>query len=181
MPRNQRVQAREDVSAVSAEISIKELTTRKLNELPEPPRTMNAVAAVIAYKLFGLSDTDIAEAFGISVDRVEKAVGSASYVEFRDALVRNVLDAEGGGIRDLFQQHARPAMMAMVEALNDGSRADRITAAKDILDRAGHRPTDVVEHRHRMDGGLTIEVIRRDATPQIPTIDMEIADEREAS
>jgi hypothetical protein len=46
-----------------------------------------------------------------------------------------------------------------------------MSAARDILDRSGHRPADVVEHRHRMDGGLVIEVVRRDAV-SVPTIDM---------
>jgi hypothetical protein len=46
-----------------------------------------------------------------------------------------------------------------------------MAAARDILDRSGHRPSDVVEHRHRMDGGLVIEIVRRDAV--LPIIDMD--------
>jgi hypothetical protein len=49
-------------------------------------------------------------------------------------------------------------------------------AAKDFLDRAGHRPADIVEHRHRMDGGLTIEIIRKDKDDVAPMIDMEITE-----
>ena len=49
----------------------------------------------------------------------------------------------------------------MVEALDAGSRTDRMSAARDILDRSGHRPADVVEHRHRVDGGLVIEYVKR--------------------
>jgi hypothetical protein len=47
-----------------------------------------------------------------------------------------------------------------------------MAAAKDVLDRSGHRPSDVVEHRHRMDGGLVIEIVKRDGA-QMPVIDME--------
>jgi hypothetical protein len=40
----------------------------------------------------------------------------------------------------------------------------------DVLDRAGHRPADVVEHRVRMEGALTIEFIEKDAGKEVPTI-----------
>ena len=44
------------------------------------------------------------------------------------------------------------------------------SAAKDILDRAGHRPVDVSEQRIRVDGGLRIEYIQK--SKDIPTIDI---------
>jgi hypothetical protein len=56
--------------------------------------------------------------------------------------------------------------------MEEGTRADRMAAARDILDRSGHRPSDVVEHRHRMDGGLVIEIVRRDGAV-VPTIEMD--------
>jgi hypothetical protein len=45
-----------------------------------------------------------------------------------------------------------------------------MTAAKDVLDRAGQRPVDIIEHRHKMEGGLTIEYV--DKKDDIPTIDI---------
>jgi hypothetical protein len=92
----------------------------------------------------------------------------------KSAIVRGVLDAEASSVRDLFQQHSRAATMVMVESLRQGSRADRLSAARDLLDRAGHRPADVIEHRHRVDGGLVIEVVRKDERENVPTIEMEI-------
>jgi hypothetical protein len=46
----------------------------------------------------------------------------------------------------------------------------KMTAAKDVLDRAGQRPVDIIEHRHKMEGGLTIEYV--DKKDDIPTIDI---------
>ena len=37
-----------------------------------------------------------------------------------------------------------------------------LEAAKDILDRGGHRPVDIVEHINRMDGELRIVHIKKD-------------------
>ena len=37
-----------------------------------------------------------------------------------------------------------------------------LDAAKDVLDRGGHRPVDIVEHINRMDGELRIVHIKKD-------------------
>lgn len=146
-------------------------TRRKLSELPEVPRTMNAVGAVLSYTLFGLADDEIAIATGLSVDQIGRIKMSDPFTQMHDAVVRSVLDAETGVVRDLLQRKAYDAAQTMVAALAEGTRADRIAAARDILDRSGHRAVDVVEHRHRMDGGLVIEIVKRD-TAEVPTIDM---------
>ena len=148
-------------------------TRRKLSELPEVPRTMNTVGVVLSYTLFGLADDEIAIATGLTLDQIGRIKMSDPFTQMHDAVVRSVLDAETGVVRDLLQRKAYDAAQTMVAALAEGTRADRITAARDILDRSGHRAADVVEHRHRMDGGLVIEIVRRDTTA-VPTIDMEV-------
>jgi hypothetical protein len=88
------------------------------------------------------------------------------------AVVQTILDTETSVVRDVFTKNARNAAKVVVEEIKEGNRSDRVAAAKDILDRSGHRPSDVVEHRHRMDGGLVIEIVRRDGAT-LPTIEME--------
>jgi len=144
---------------------------RKVTDLPALPKQMNAIGAVLAYSLFGLDAEDIAEAVGTTIDRVDKIKASDPYRQMHDVIVRTVLDSETDVVRELFTKNARDAANVMVDGLKAGNRADRMSAARDILDRSGHRPADVVEHRHRMDGGLVIEVVRRDAV-NVPTIDM---------
>lgn len=144
---------------------------RKLSELPEVPRTMNTVSVVLSYTLFGLDEDEIAIATRLSVAQIGRIKVSDPYTQMHDVIVKTVLDAETSVVRELFQKNARNAAQVVVRAMDEGSRADRMAAARDILDRSGHRPSDVVEHRHRMDGGLVIEIVRRDQT-QLPTIDM---------
>jgi hypothetical protein len=148
-------------------------TRRKLSELPEVPRTMNAISVVLSYTLFGLDDEEIAIATGMTVDQVGRIKVGDPYMQMHDAVVRTVLDSETNVVRELFVKNARNAAQVVVRAMEDGTRADRMAAARDILDRSGHRPSDVVEHRHRMDGGLVIEIVRRDGA-QMPVIDMEL-------
>jgi hypothetical protein len=145
---------------------------RKLSELPEVPRTMNAVSVVLAYSLFGLDDEEIAIATGLSVEQIGRIKVGDPYTQMHDAVVRTVLDSETNVVRELFVKNARAAAHVVVRAMEEGTRSDRMAAAKDVLDRSGHRPSDVVEHRHRMDGGLVIEIVKRDGA-QMPVIDME--------
>lgn len=148
-------------------------TRRKLSELPEVPKTMNAIGVVLSYSLFGLGDEETAIATGLTTEQIGRIKVSDPYTQMHDAVVRSVLEAETGVVRDLLQRKAHDAAQVMVAALSEGTRADRISAARDILDRSGHRAADVVEHRHRMDGGLVIEIVKRDSA-DVPTIEMEV-------
>ena len=148
-------------------------TRRKVSDLPEVPKTMNAIGAVLSYTLFGLDDEEIAIATGFTTDQIGRIKVSDPYTSMHEVVVRTILDSETDVVRELLAKNARGAAEVMVDSLQAGSRADRMAAAKDILDRSGHRPADVVEHRHRVDGGLVIEYVKR-GEEKVPTIDMEI-------
>jgi len=149
------------------------LVRRKASDLPAPPRQMNAICAVLCYTLFGLDLDEVVAATGMSEAQVARITDSDPYQQMREAVVRAVLDSETDVVRELLAKNARRAASTMVEALDAPTRADRMAAARDILDRSGHRPADVVEHRHRMDGGLVIEIVKRDEAERLPTIDVE--------
>jgi len=148
-------------------------TRRKLADLPEVPRTMNAISVVLSYTLFGLDDEEIAIATGLSVEQIGRLKVGEAFTQMHEAIVRTIVDSETDVVRDILAKNARNAASTMVEALNAGNRSDRMAAARDILDRSGHRPADIVEHRHRVDGGLVIEYIRRGSEDLPPVIDME--------
>jgi hypothetical protein len=133
---------------------------------------MNAIGAIMSYTLFGLDDEEIAVATGLSVQQIGNIKLSDPYGQMYQAVVRTILDSETDVVRELLAKNAKSAANVMVDALQSGSRSDRMAAARDILDRSGHRPADVVEHRHRVDGGLVIEYVKR-GTDDLPTIDME--------
>jgi hypothetical protein len=145
---------------------------RKLSELPEVPQTMNAVSVILSYTLFGLDDEEIAIATKLTTGQISRIKQGDAYTQMHDAVVRSVLDSETNVVRELFVKKAKQAAEVVVRAMEEGTRADRMAAARDILDRSGHRPSDVVEHRHRMDGGLVIEIVRRDGAV-VPTIEMD--------
>ena len=74
-------------------------------------------------------------------------------------------------VRGLFVQKSRTAADKMFALMDSESETTRMVASKDVLDRAGQRPIDIIEHRHKMEGGLTIHYVEK--KDNIPTIDME--------
>lgn len=148
-------------------------TRRKLADLPELPKTMNAVGAILAYTLFGMDDEEIAIATKLTIEQVGRLKMGDAYGQMHEAIVRTIVDSETDVVRDMLAKNARNAAATMVEALQAGNRSDRMAAARDILDRSGHRPADIIEHRHRVDGGLVIEYIRRGSEDVPPVIDMD--------
>lgn len=146
---------------------------KKLRDLPETTRTMNGIAAVLAYSLFGLDDDEIALAIGTTMDRVSALKELPSFVVMRNEVISNVLSAESGDVRELFVKHSRSAVKTVVDGMNAPRMSDRLRAAGDILDRSGFRPADVVEHRHKLEGGLTIEIVRKDTSAPVINIEME--------
>ena len=97
------------------------------------------------------------------------AEGSSTKV-IMTALKEEVIEAT-----QLFMAMNAPrAAMAVISGITDPTELgmrDKLNAAKDLLDRAGHRAVDVVEHRHSMEGQLTIKVIKEVKTPaKMPSI-----------
>lgn len=146
-------------------------TRRKLSDLPAPPRTTNALGIVLSYTLVGLSDEDIAIACNITVEQVERIKSTAAYRELEQSVVKTVLEHDSGNVREYVARNARVAAERVTGLINSEDEQIALVAAKDVLDRAGHRPADVVEHRHKMEGGLTIEVIKRESVTDLPSIE----------
>jgi len=149
-------------------------TRRHMKDIPDTLRNANACAVVIAYTLYGLDDYELCTALNISDEQLTRIRESETYDHMHMACVGSVLEYETDNVRDVFRQHARTAASVLVDTLHNGTRGERTAAAKDFLDRSGHRPVDIVEHRHRMEGGLVIEVVKKNPAEQAPPIDMEI-------
>lgn len=145
---------------------------RKLVDMPAPPQQMNALSVVLTYTMAGLSDADIAIATGLSTEQVERMRSLEAYSQLHELVTKAIVEQDADNVRTLFAANASRAANRMLELADSENEAVAIRATADILDRAGHRPADVVEHRHAMEGGLTIRVIKQDNTQQVPVIDL---------
>jgi hypothetical protein len=146
---------------------------RSVADMPVAPAQMNAISLVCFYTMWGLSVQDIAIQLNITIDQIKNIKKLPEYIKLHADIFKSVMDTEATEVRGFFQQKAKNAATKIVDLLEEEG-ALGLAAAKDILDRAGHRPADVVEHRHRLDNSLQIEIIRKDENgPSIPIIDAE--------
>lgn len=145
---------------------------KRIAELPTLPSHMNTLNVVLVYSLWGLVDDDIAMATGLSKAQVARIRAHEAYATLQRDIVQSILKSDQEDIRNAITQHSREALDTQVELMRDSDDDKvRFAASNSLLDRAGHRPNDVVEHRHTVEQALRIEVIRRDQTGDgIPTL-----------
>lgn len=147
-------------------------TRRTLRDLPEVPAKMNVVSVVLSYELFGLQPQDIAIATGLPVAQIKAIQKTDVYESYKQDILRRFEETEAATVRELFAKKAMAAANKVVSIMetteNDGLA---MKASQDVLDRAGHRPVDVVMHRHSVEGGLQITYINS-ADETIPSKDV---------
>ncbi len=144
---------------------------RSVAELPVPPKQMNAISLVLFYSMWGLGDNDIAMTIGaVSLDQVKQIKKLPEYLTLSNDIMKTVLEHESNDIRQFFQQNASQAAKKIVD-LTQEEGVLGFKASQDILDRAGFRPADVVEHKHKFEDALKIEYVKKDPIPDIPTIE----------
>lgn len=138
-------------------------TRKRLADLPDVPKRMNFVAAVLSYKLFGLSDFDIATALSCTEERVAQVLDTDVYKRLSDDVVRTILERDADDVRMMFKQGSRNAARKLMALSDSENETVALSATKDILDRAGHSPAQIIQHNHSMSGGLEIVVTKRDS------------------
>lgn len=147
------------------------VTARKrISDLPVPPAQMNTLSVIISYSLFGVTDKDMALALMIPLEQLQVIKQSDTYLDLHQQFVKNIIESDLSDVRGLFVQKSRTAADKMFGLMDSENETTKMAAAKDVLDRAGHRPVDVIEHRHKMEGGLTIEYVEK--KNDLPTVDV---------
>jgi hypothetical protein len=148
---------------------------KRVEELPLPPAQMSGVGLVAFYTLFGLSDQDISIAIDnkLTESQIANIRKLSVYKEFMEAAKSNLLESAQEQVRELLSQHAINAANKVITHAQSDNDVLSFKASQDILDRAGHRPADVIEHRHKLEDSLKIEIIHKDDTSNIPVIDVE--------
>lgn len=145
---------------------------KRVHDLPEPPEKMNAVALVAMYHMFGLNNMDIAYVTGLTEPQVERIRELEAFSSVIETAQQNIVEQDAENVRNLINAHATSAVETVVRTMDSEDEKAALVAAKDILDRAGHRPADIVEHRHKVEGGLTIEYVKKDPALETPVIDV---------
>jgi hypothetical protein len=145
---------------------------KRTDELPVEASQMPAYATILTYTLLGVTDADIGRTLKVDYDKIIAIKESGQYTELQVMLMSAVAIVGQNDVRGVFDKYAKNAAAELISQMNSKNEVARSMAAKDVLDRAGHRPADIVEHKHKVEGGLTIEYIKKDSIEPV-TIDME--------
>lgn len=145
---------------------------KRLADLPNPPKEMNVVSVILSYVLFGLDNEDIATAVNVTVNQVELIKSSDAYKTMYETAVDTIRENDLDNIRSMFVKNSKAAARTVNNLMYSDEDMIKLKAAQDILDRAGHRPKDVTEHIHSLEGGLTIEYIKKKDKEDLPIIDI---------
>jgi hypothetical protein len=146
---------------------------KRIHDLPVPPKQMNTLSLVLMYSLFGLDNSDISNILSIDIEQLQNIKMNDAYNTLSTQIVNTIVESDTNSIRDMFAMNSRRSAQLFVDTVANPEMGitTRMAAANNILDRAGHRAADIVEHRHKVEGGLTIEYIKNDEQ-NIPTIDI---------
>lgn len=140
-------------------------------DLPVDNKAIRPIAVVAALTLFGITDNEIAYICGIEHDAVNRIKASDKYTSFVTGVVENIMAGNSDNIRHLFQKASFSAAHNMIDMLRSDIPDVRQAASVQILDRAGFRPADIVEHRIKHENELRIIHIRDDN--EMPVIETE--------
>jgi hypothetical protein len=152
------------------------ITQKKLTDLPLPTDKLNGISIILVYKMIGISDKDISTVTGLTEEQIGRITLSDAFSELRQMVVENIHANDSDTIRSFMKENAILGVQRVGQLINSPDEAVALSAAKDALDREGYRPVDVVEHRHKMEGGLVIEVIKRDHSEKLPIIETNFTD-----
>ncbi len=141
-------------------------TRRQLADLPVPQQQLNAVSLCVIFTMSGLSHTDIAIATGLTVKQVERIVDGDPFKEMFDLTKKTMLEEQTNEVRDYIQERSMHAAVRVVQHVDSPTEAISLAASRDVLDRAGHRPADIIEHRHRVESELRIVHVIKDQTEE---------------
>lgn len=156
------------------DLDIIPLHRRSIMDLSLTAQQLAFVNNVLVYSLWGLPDDEIMMQCQCTLEQLNHARNLEDYTRIKESLIQGLQASLMQDVDNVFAMAAPKAARSLVRNLKAKSPDIRMSAMKDILDRAGHRPADRVEHMHNIGDGseLVIRVIKQDEANAIPTIDL---------
>lgn len=134
----------------------------RLDELPLQDGKMNTISVVLSYYLFGLNTRDISIITKLPEEQIQNIIMLPAFTEMLNKVTQSIIENDTESVRDYIQKNTKKAAEKVMQIMETAPAKYALAAAQDILDRGGHRPIDVIEHRNKMDGELRIVHITKD-------------------
>lgn len=102
---------------------------------------------ILMYSEKGMSNTEIGTKLSLSPFTVSHIKGSDEFLIRQTNFRRSVIEQ----VQGVFEKRAKNAAKQVCDLMKSGTSADKVKleAAKDILDRIGYKPIEIVETRKR--------------------------------
>ena len=148
---------------------------RGLVDLPADVKAITSVGVVWLYYTLGINDAEIAEATGMKLSQVDMIKGLQLFTQVDRLLKENLAALTHEDVQARINAMSSSALDGLEDVLadEDTKPATRSRIYMNMLDRGGFSPKQVMEHKHSLDGALTIRHVRDVAQPKnLPTIDV---------
>lgn len=153
-------------------------------DLPADPKAVTTSAVVWMYYMLGLSDHDIADATGLTLPQIEHVKGLKLFDQLTDRVTRNMAVLVEQDMQGRISRMSGKALDSIEDIIDDGEvdAAIKLRASQDMLDRAGFSPKQIIEHKHKVEGGLIIKYIEdeQDNTSSVPAVDIDYEEAEDA-
>lgn len=158
------------------ELVIQPTERRSIHDLSLNAAQMAVVNNVLVYTLWGLPLDEIAIQCNCTMAQVEAIRDMDEYKSMHEYLIEGLRTAYSSTIHGMIAEAAPQAARKLIRNIKSKSADISMTAVKDVLDRAGFRPADKVEHTHNIGNGseLVIRILKDSERDVIPTLDLDI-------
>lgn len=110
--------------------------TLRLEDMPASPSMMNAICAVIGYKMIGLRDADICISLNCTQFQLDGILNNEAYTTAYDKVRESFMHGQDTGAREIIASGAVSAAQEIVKiATRSRSEGNRLKAADSILNR----------------------------------------------
>jgi hypothetical protein len=148
---------------------------RGLIDLPADTKAVTTAGVVWLYFILGINDAEIADATGLKLSQVDMIKGLQLFGQLDILIKSNIQSINADDVQKRIDALAAASLDKLEDMMGDEDTrpATKARIAMNMLDRGGYSPTQVMEHRHSLEGGLTIRHIREVAQPKhMPAIDV---------
>jgi hypothetical protein len=149
------------------------IATRNLEDFPADPKMVVACGAVLSLTMLGIGDREIMDTLRFSDEQLNKARDHEVYADMFNAFYKELINANSTSLQARIAAYAHGALSNVAYIAATAKRDDvRLTANRDILDRAGTKVSDQVERDKTKTTSLRISILKGDTTVEVNNIDI---------
>jgi len=149
------------------------LTTRNMEDLAGDQRMVVACCAVLTMTMLGISDREILDVLRVDSERLLSIREHEVYTDCFNACYKELINANSASLQARIASYAHGALTNVAKIAATAKRDDvRLTANRDILDRAGTKAADQADREKGRTTSLRIAVLKGDTTIEINDLDL---------